>query len=129
LGETKEIDLFTDEGVFATLFYMEKQAVIKTGGKQYIVQEGDALTVERLPGQKGDTTSFSDVLLVADGEGAVSLGTPMLRGAVVEGEIIEQGKGKKVTVVKYKPKIRYHKKRGHRQHYTKVKIGKIGIGS
>ncbi len=101
-------------------------AVIKTGGKQYIVREGDVLTLEKLVGVAGDTVTFSDILLVADEAGEkVTAGTPLVSGAKVEGKIVEQGKGKKIFIIKYKPKVHYRRKRGHRQLQTKVKIEKI----
>lgn len=101
-------------------------AVIKTGGKQYIVREGDLLSLEKLEGNAGDAIGFSDVLLVADDAGEkVTVGTPLVSGATVEGKIMEQGKGKKILVVKYKPKVHYRRKRGHRQLFTKVKVEKI----
>ena len=103
-------------------------AVIKTGGKQYIVREGDVLVLEKLEGNAGDTVLFSDVLLVADDAGEkVTAGMPLVSGAKVEGKIMEQGKGKKIFVIKYKPKVHYRRKRGHRQLQTKVKIETITV--
>lgn len=101
-------------------------AVIKTGGKQYIVREGAVLSLEKLVGVAGDTVTFSDVLLVADEAGEkVTTGAPLVFGTKVEGKIMEQGKGKKIFIIKYKPKVHYRRKRGHRQLQTKVKIEKI----
>ncbi|MDO8581762.1 MAG: 50S ribosomal protein L21 [bacterium] len=101
-------------------------AVIKTGGKQYIVREGDELSLEKLEGNAGDVVAFSEVLLIADEAGEkVTPGTPLVSGAKVEGKIMEQGKGKKIFIIKYKPKVHYRRKRGHRQLQTKVKIEKI----
>lgn len=98
-------------------------AVIKTGGKQYLVREGETLKVETLSGKAGDTVSF-EVLLRAEEDGSkVEVGAPTL--AEAKGEIVEHGRGKKVSVVKYKNKIRYQKRSGHRQPFTKVKIAKI----
>ncbi len=103
-----------------------KIAVIKTGGKQYKIKEGDTLKVEKIDGQEGKVVKFSDVLLLADKKGnKVEVGAPLVKGAKVEAEIIEQGKDKKVEVVKYKPKTRYKRTYGHRQPYTKIKIKKI----
>ena len=101
-----------------------KLAIIKTGGKQYIATEGAQFYVEKLDGNAGDKLMFSDVLLVADGDAVVS-GTPTVAGKLVEAEIIEQGRAKKVIVMKYLAKSRYKKKNGHRQPYTKVKITSI----
>jgi len=101
-------------------------AVIMTGGKQYIVREGQQLKIEKLPGEKGDKIDFQEVLLLAEDDGAVTdIGTPTLKGKKVSAEILEQGKGKKIDIVKYKPKSKYTRRTGHRQPYTKVLITKI----
>ena len=99
-------------------------AVIKTGGKQYRVQEGQTLMVEKLTGEEGAEIQFDDVLMYSDGE-QVTLGTPVLADAVVNAHIIEQAKDKKILVFKYKRRKGYRKMRGHRQHYTTVKIDSI----
>jgi large subunit ribosomal protein L21 len=100
-------------------------AVIKTGGKQYIVREGQELKVELLDAEAGKPISF-DALLVADEEGMdVKVGTPTVPGAVVSATIVEHGRADKVLVVKYKPKVRYRRHVGHRQPFTKLKIEKI----
>lgn len=101
-------------------------AVIQTGGKQYIVKEQDVIKVEKLPGGAGETIKFNNVLLVGDPEGtSVSLGRPVVSGAEVLGRILEQGKAKKISVIKFKSKVRYKRNVGHRQPFTKVKIEKI----
>ncbi|MBI2552687.1 50S ribosomal protein L21 [Candidatus Uhrbacteria bacterium] len=101
-------------------------AVIKTGGKQYIVQAGTILKVEKLPGNQGDQAVFDQVLLMGDANGGeVKVGTPTVAGAKVEAAILEQGRAPKVTVIKYKRKVRYKRKKGHRQEFTKVRIEKI----
>lgn len=101
-------------------------AVIQTGGKQYLVKTGQVLKIEKLPGEKGSQVVFDKVLMTASEDGAeVKLGHPYLEGAKVSAEILEQGRGKKVLVIKYKPKVRYRRKRGHRQYFTKVKIIQI----
>jgi large subunit ribosomal protein L21 len=97
-------------------------AVIKTGGKQYLVQEGELLKVEKLDANVGDKVDF-EMLLKADGE-KVDVGTPTL-SAKVSAEVVEQGRNAKIEVVKYKAKSRYTRRVGHRQHFTKVKITKI----
>jgi large subunit ribosomal protein L21 len=97
-------------------------AVIHTGGKQYIVKEGDVVKIEKLEANVGDKVSF-DTLLSAEGD-KVTLGTPSL-GQNVSGEVTEQGRSAKVEVVKYKAKSRYTRRTGHRQAFTKVKITKI----
>lgn len=101
---------------------MSKIAVIKTGGKQYKVQEGDSIKVEKLAVENGQKVKL-DTLLIADGD-KLELGTPSL-GEKVEAEVLETAKGKKVTVVKYKNKTRYKKTVGHRQQFTALKISKI----
>lgn len=99
-------------------------AIIKSGGKQYCVQEGDIIEVEKINLAEGQAeVNFEDVLALNDGEMVV--GTPNVAGAVVSAEVVEQGKGKKVIIYKYKSKKDYRKKQGHRQPYTKVKITSI----
>ncbi|TYO96612.1 LSU ribosomal protein L21P [Geothermobacter ehrlichii] len=95
-------------------------AVIKTGGKQYKVSEGDLLKVEKLEGAVGDTIELSEVLMVGGEE--VKIGTPLLPGAKVKAQIVEQGKGKKILVFKSKRRKNYRKKYGHRQPITRLKI-------
>lgn len=99
-------------------------AVIETGGKQYRVQEGDEFRIEKLDGQVGDNVVFDEVLVVSDDNG-VKVGKPVIEGAKVEAEILDNGKAKKVIAFKYKPKKGYRKKKGHRQPFTKVKINSI----
>lgn len=99
-------------------------AVIKTGGKQYKVAEGDDVFVEKLDTQEGKEVTFDQVILVADGKD-VKVGTPLVKGAKVTGKVEKQGKEKKVVTFKYKPKKHSHTKYGHRQPYTKVKVEKI----
>lgn len=110
-------------------------AVIETGGKQYKVAVGDSIKIEKLAAKasssdkneykEGDSVVFEKVLLVDDGSGATMVGTPYLEGAKVEGKIVEIGRNKKVTVIKYKQKSRYFKKNGHRQPYFRVLIDNI----
>lgn len=105
---------------------MPKIAIIKTGGKQYVVKAKDRIKVEKLPVQEGDKVDF-DVLLTADESGQdVKLGAPLVKGAQVGAKVLEQGRDKKVRVVHYKNKTRYHKVYGHRQPYSKVEIISIG---
>jgi len=99
-------------------------AVIKTGGKQYLVKEGDKVKVEKLEGKEGDKITFSEILFLGD-EKSVKIGTPLVDGASVEGKILKQGKAKKVTGIKHKAKKRYKVKFGHRQLITEVEIVKI----
>ncbi|HYE59701.1 MAG TPA: 50S ribosomal protein L21 [Candidatus Kapabacteria bacterium] len=98
-------------------------AVIETGGKQYLVKNGQTLNVEKLPGEKGGELTFEKVLLTANDDGTnVQVGTPGLSGVTVRAMIEEQGRTKKIRVVKYKRKVRYRRVHGHRQAFTKVKI-------
>ena len=98
-------------------------AIIATGGKQYKVSEGDIINVEKLGVEAGETVTFDQVLAVIDNE--MKVGSPFVDGASVTASVVENGRGKKVIVYKYKRKTGYHKKNGHRQAYTKVKIEKI----
>ncbi|HUO75579.1 MAG TPA: 50S ribosomal protein L21 [Candidatus Paceibacterota bacterium] len=98
-------------------------AVIKTGGKQYIVREGDVLDVEKLV-HEGEKVSFDQVLLAGDDKKAI-IGRPIIEGAKVTASVIGEGRGSKKLVFRYKSKTRYHKKKGHRQPFTKVIIEKI----
>ncbi len=105
---------------------MKEFAVIETGGKQYKVAVGDVITIEKIEGDfnKGDKVSFDKVLLVDTGADT-KIGSPYLSGATVEALFEEQGRSKKVIVIRYKSKSRYFKKNGHRQPFTKVKISAI----
>ncbi len=100
-----------------------KLAIIKTGGKQYIVKEGDKLKVEKINAKEGDEINFEDVLLVADN--VVKIGTPKLESANVSAKVLKQGRTKKIVVFHYHSKTRYKKKAGHRQHFTEVAIEEI----
>lgn len=99
-------------------------AVIKTGGKQYLVKKGDKIKIEKLGGKVGDKVEFSEVLFHG-GEKDMKVGAPFIAGVKVEGKILKQGKDKKVTGVKHKAKKRYKVKFGHRQEITEVEIAKI----
>ncbi|MGI6538897.1 MAG: 50S ribosomal protein L21 [Caldicoprobacterales bacterium] len=99
-------------------------AVIKTGGKQYKVQEGDIIRVEKLNADVGSLVTFDEVLAISDDNG-LKVGSHVLEGAKVEANVLKQGKGKKVIVFKFKSKKNYRRKQGHRQPYTQVQITKI----
>lgn len=99
-------------------------AVVSTGGKQYRVQEGDVLFVEKLNADVDSTVELTEVLAVSNGE-TLKVGTPVVEGAKVVAKVVAQGKSKKVTVFKYKAKKDYRKKNGHRQPYTKLVVEKI----
>lgn len=99
-------------------------AIIQTGGKQYKVQEGDTIYIEKLFANEGDTVEFDQVLMVAKEDGIV-VGNPMVADVKVTGKVEKHGKGKKIIVFKYKAKKNYHRKKGHRQPFSKVVIEKI----
>ena len=101
-------------------------AVIKTGGKQYLVIPGQKLKIEKLEKKDGDEVVFDQVLLV-EKSNKVEIGTPFIEGAKVTGKVLSQGKGKKVIVFKYRAKTRYRKKKGHRQTFTEVEIKTINL--
>ena len=101
-------------------------AVIKTGGKQHRVSEGDVITVEKINGGKGDIVLFDEVLMISK-EGEIKVGTPFLKGVKVSGEIIEQTKANKINVFKMKRRKGFKKKTGHRQKLTKMKIKEISV--
>jgi len=104
-------------------------AVIKTGGKQYRVAPNDVITVERLPGEAGDTVSFSDVLMVG-GDSGTTIGAPLVEGASVEATLVEQARGKKVIAFKKRRRQNSRRKRGHRQDLSVVRItGIAGAGA
>ncbi|HIR51662.1 MAG TPA: 50S ribosomal protein L21 [Candidatus Avoscillospira avicola] len=102
------------------------QAVIVTGGKQYSVKEGDVLYIEKLNAEAESTVTFDQVLAVLDGENS-KFGAPVVSGACVAGKVLKNGKGKKITVFKYRSKKDSKSKQGHRQPYTKVQIEKISV--
>ena len=99
-------------------------AIIQTGGKQYKVEAGDEILVEKLSAEEGDEIAF-DVLLVSSEDG-VTVGKPLVEGVTAKAKVLGHGKGKKVIVFKYKPKKDYRKKQGHRQPFTRVEILSIG---
>lgn len=96
-------------------------AVIRTGGKQYRVAQGDTLRVEKLPAEKGGAVELNDVLLVG-GDSGVRIGQPVLSGVKVTAQVVEQGRGKKLIVYKFKRRKNYRRKNGHRQAFTLLKI-------
>ena len=99
-------------------------AVIKTGGKQYKVSEGETLKIEKLELGPGEMVTFNEVLMIADGEN-VQVGSPLVEKASVEAKVISQGKGKKVNILKFKRRKHSMKQQGHRQLFTEIQIGKI----
>jgi len=103
----------------------EVYAIIQTGGKQYKVSEGIILKVEKLEAEAGDKLVLDQVLMLNDENGNTKIGSPLLDGARVTVEVVEQGRGKKVVVYKYKKRKNYRRKQGHRQPFTKIKVEKI----
>ena len=99
-------------------------AVVQTGGKQYRVSEGDVISVEKLNAEAGSTVVLNEVLVIG-GEAETVVGKPFIEGAAVSAEVLENGKGKKVIIFKYKAKKDYRRKQGHRQPYTKLQIKSI----
>jgi len=99
-------------------------AIIKTGGKQYIVSPGQKIKIEKLDKKEGSEVTFKEVLLLEKSK-KIEIGTPLVKGAKVVGKILSQKKGKKVMILRYKSKTRYRKKKGHRQPFTEVEITKI----
>jgi large subunit ribosomal protein L21 len=101
-------------------------AVVRIGGRQYPVEVGKTIVVERLAIEVGDEIAFDEVLYVGDAKPTV--GTPVIKGASVTTEVVDQFKGKKIVVFKYKPKTRYRRKQGHRQFYTRLLVKEIATG-
>jgi large subunit ribosomal protein L21 len=99
-------------------------AVVSTGGKQYRVQKGETLRVEKIPGEVGSKVTFDKVLMVADGE-SIRVGQPLIEKAAVQASIVEQDKAKKILVFKYKRRKRYRRRKGHRQPFTAIRIDGI----
>ena len=99
-------------------------AVLTTGGKQYKVQEGDILFIEKLDAENESEVTFNDILVVSD-ESGLKVGEPLVAGASVTAKVIKSGKDKKIKIFKYKPKKGYRKRQGHRQPYTKIQIESI----
>ena len=102
-------------------------AVIKTGGKQYRVSEGDVLRIEKLDAEDGAAVAFDQVLMVSDGD-QVQVGTPVLESGSVEAEVVGSGRGRKVEIIKFKRRQNYKRTLGHRQPYTEVRITGIKAG-
>lgn len=102
-------------------------AVIKTGGKQYRVEPGQVLVIEKLAGDPGDELAFDNLLMVVGDEGEPLIGTPYVSGAKAYGTVLSQERGKKILVFKYKPKSNYRRRQGHRQSHTRVRIERIEL--
>ncbi len=103
-----------------------KYAIVETGGKQYRAEEGKTLTVDLLPVKVGEAVTLSSVLLIAEDE-KIEIGTPTIKGASLKTTVVEQLKGEKILVFKYKPKIAYRRHTGHRQKYTRLLVETISM--
>jgi large subunit ribosomal protein L21 len=101
-------------------------AVVESGGKQYRLSPGDAVNLEKIEAEVGATVVLGKVLMVVDDEGAATIGNPVVEGVDVTAEILAHGRGRKIIVFKYKPKVNYRRKQGHRQPYTRVRVTAIG---
>jgi len=102
-------------------------AVVKTGGKEYRISQGDLIRVEKVEGKAGDQVTMKDILMVSH-EGQVQVGNPLLANAVITGEIVQQVKGKKVLTYKMKRRKNYRRTKGHRQTYTYIRVNDISLG-
>ncbi|NDJ87009.1 MAG: 50S ribosomal protein L21 [Chloroflexi bacterium] len=102
-------------------------AVVRSGGHQYRAVVGEIIDVEKLPHDEGDTVELSEVLLVANDNGETQIGKPLVDGATVRATVVSQYRGPKILVWKYRPKKRYRRRQGHRQHYTRLKIEAIDV--
>lgn len=100
-------------------------AVIASGGKQYPVRPGEVVRLEKLPGEKGDTLEFDRVALISGDDGKVTVGTPWIEGGRVRGEVMAQGRRRKIDVIKFKRRKNYRRHHGHRQAYTEIRISEI----
>ncbi len=103
-------------------------AIVRVGGRQYRAEVGQAIVVEKLLAEVGETLDLGEVLLVSDGT-KTTVGQPLVEGASVKAEVVDQFKGKKIVIYKYKPKERYRRKAGHRQQYTRLMINDIAAGA
>ena len=103
-------------------------AIVESGGRQYRAEEGHSFSVEKLPYEVGEQIELDSVLLLAD-DGEIQVGQPTVPGARVRATIVDQYRGKKIFVWKYKPKKRYRRRKGHRQHYTRLRIDEIVVGT
>ncbi|MBP6017251.1 MAG: 50S ribosomal protein L21 [Candidatus Promineofilum sp.] len=102
-------------------------AIVESGGRQYRAEEGHTFSVEKLPYEVGDQVELGNVLLIADGD-SVQVGRPTVDGATVRATVVQQYRGKKILVWKYRAKLRYRRRRGHRQDYTRLRIDTIVTG-
>ena len=102
-------------------------AIVECGGRQYRAEEGHTFSVEKLPQEVGEQVDLNNVLLLADGDN-VRIGQPTIEGVTIKATVVDQYRGQKIFVWKYKPKKRYRRRQGHRQHYTRLRIDEIVVG-
>ena len=102
-------------------------AIVKCGGRQYRAEEGHSFIVEKLPYEVGEQIELDKILLMADGE-EIAVGQPTVEGALVKATIVEQFRGKKIFVWKYRPRKRYRRRQGHRQSYTRLRVDEVSAG-
>ena len=127
---SKQQVITTKAGIkYGCRFFLEVKvyAIVESGGRQYRAEEGHTFSVEKLPYEVGDIVELSNVLLIADGD-SVHVGQPIVDGATVKATVVEQYRGKKILVWKYRAKLRYRRRRGHRQDYTRLRIDEIVAG-
>ncbi len=115
--------------MYGCRFFLEVMvyAIVESGGRQYRAEEGHTFSVEKLPYEVGDQVELGNVLLIADGD-SVQVGRPTIDGATVKATVVQQYRGKKILVWKYRAKLRYRRRRGHRQDYTRLRIDTIVTG-
>ena len=115
--------------MYGCRFFLEDivYAIVESGGRQYRAEEGHTFSVEKLPYEVGDQVELTNVLLLANGDG-IQVGQPTISGATVKATVVEQYRGKKILVWKYRAKLRYRRRRGHRQDYTRLLIDEIVAG-
>ena len=115
--------------MYGCRFFLEVKvyAIVESGGRQYRAEEGNTFSVDKLPYQVGDQVELNSVLLLANGD-SVQVGQPTVAGAAVKATVVEQYRGKKILVWKYRAKLRYRRRRGHRQDYTRLRIDEIVAG-
>lgn len=112
------------KALLSAIWSFEMYAIIKTGGKQYKVREGETLKVEKLPAEVGDSIDFDQVMMIADGD-KINVGAPLIEGGKVTAEVTEHGRGKKIMIIKFKRRKHHRKQMGHRQSFTEIKVTAI----
>jgi large subunit ribosomal protein L21 len=130
IAPVKQQVITTNAGIMnGCRFFLEVKvyAIVESGGRQYRAEEGNTFSVEKLPYEVGDQVELNSVLLIANGD-AVQIGQPTVAGAAIKATVVEQYRGKKIFVWKYQAKLRYRRRRGHRQDYTRLRVDEIVAG-